>query len=111
MVFSNEIMLKIKIYSANCNSEKIYSGDVPKDVLDEIKEINKTYKKVYGENFIKIVSGNEMVNGKPVSIKKLGEAYLCYVDRTDKEKIEELKKYNEKMKKETGFNFVTFIKG
>ena len=104
-------MLKIKIYSANCNSEKIYSGDVPKDVLDEIKEINKTYKKVYGENFIKIVSGNEMVNGKPVSIKKLGEAYLCYVDRTDKEKIEELKKYNEKMKKETGFNFVTFIKG
>ena len=113
MVISNELIRKLGMYSSNNQKKEAYKSDVPKDVLIEFENLNKLYQKSYGKDFIKILPGHEIVNGKPVSIKKYGHSYLCYVDRATDEEIKKLKEYNKKKKKETGFDFefVTFLKG
>lgn len=113
MVISHELIRMLGMYSSNKQKNEVYKSDVPKDILEKFENLNKLYQKSHGKDFVKILHGNEIIDGEKISIKKYGQSYLCYVDRAEKEKIEELKKYNEKKKKETGFDFefVTFLKG
>ena len=111
MVFDDEIINELELYSVNNEMQKVYSGDLPKRVLKLFQNANKDYNEVYHEDFVEILPGNEMVNGKPISKKQLGKIFVCYVDRLSKNEVEEMKKYNQQMKEKHGFNVVTFIKG
>ena len=115
MVLDDEIMFKIELYSVNNKSEIVYSGDVPKKLLDQIKKINEEYRRSMMEEFVKILPGKEMVDGKPITKKQLGGFFVCYVDRVPKEEVEKMKEYDRKMREESkylkDFKFVTFVKG
>lgn len=110
MVFDNEVIMEAYKYSVNNEMQEVYAKDVPKNILDKFKEINKECKKIHEDEFIKIIPGHEMINGKPVSIKKINETYICYVDRATEKEVKKLKEYDEMKKKETGENYVTFLK-
>lgn len=115
MVFSDEVMLQIELYSVNNECQLIYAGDTPQSVLKKIKEINKTYNLSMGEDFVKILPGKEMIDGKPITKKQLGDIYVCYLDRASKDEIEKMRKHKEEMKNKytelNDFEFVTFLKG
>lgn len=111
MVFDDEVINELELYSVNNEMQEVYSGDLPKRVLKIFQNANKDYNEAYHKDFVKILPGNEMVNGKPVSKKQLGQIYVCYINRLPKEEVEEMKKYNKQMKDEYGFDFVTFLKG
>ena len=115
MVLNEEIMFQIELYSVNNESEVIYSGDVPKNHLERIKKINEEYKQAMMEEFVKILPGKEMIDGKPITKKQLGKFFVCYVDRVPKEEVEKMKEYDRKMREESkylkDFKFVTFVNG
>ena len=84
----------MSLYSVDNMLQEVYSGYIPKSFFNELKEINKKYKQSYGEEFIKILSGHEMINGKSITKKQCGKFYICCVDRLPKEEVEEMRKYN-----------------
>lgn len=111
MEYSNEIMESQMLYSVNNMMNEVYAGDVPKDVLEKFKKLNKENSFENEEEFIKILPGHEMVNGEPIKKKQWGNLFVCYVDRLPQEEVEEMKKYNNEKKKQYGQDFVTFLKG
>lgn len=111
MEYSDEVMRLTALYSENNMLEKVYIGDLPKNVLKMFDELNKENEGSIDGEFIKILPGHEIVNGEPIKKKKWGNLYVCYVDRLPKEEVEEMKKYNKQMKNKYGFDFVTFLKG
>lgn len=115
MVLDDEVMLKIELFSVNNDSQYIYSGDTPEQLLKQIKKINKEYNRSMMQDFIKILPGKEMIDGKPITKKQLGNLFVCYVDRVTKEEVEKMKEYDEKMRRNSkylkDFKFVTFVKG
>jgi hypothetical protein len=110
MVFDDEVINELELYSVNNEMQEVYSGDLPKRVLKIFQNANKDYNDAYHKDFVKIIPGHEMVNGKPITKKQCGKFYVCYVDRLPKEEVEEMREYNKEMKGKYGFDFVSFLK-
>ena len=115
MVLDEETMLEIELFSVKNEGQYVYAGDVPEQLLKQIQKINREYNRSMMQDFIKILPGKEMVDGKLITKKQLGSCFVCYVDRVSEEEVERMKEYDRKKKDESeylkNFPFVRFVKG
>lgn len=110
MILDDKSFWILNLFSVNNEMNEVYEDDLPENIVKAIIEINNHYNQTYNMDYIKILPGKEMVNGKPITKRQCGETYVCYVDRLPKEEVEKMRRYNEEKKKEFGIDFVFFCR-
>ena len=110
MILDDKTIWLTDLFSSENLMQEVYENDLPENILKMFNELNDFYKKTFfGMDYIKIIPGKEIVNGKPITKRRCGETYVCYVDRLPEEEVEEMRRYNEEKKKEFGIDFVFFV--